>query len=317
MYENDKELAQMLESAALPVDTPPSRVQAVHEQVMKISATGRHLSGTPRNLAVAALLVVGLTAVGLAATETGRDWVRSLFTPIQQAHLISGEHGNGSSWSVIRSGPAAGPFSAAEAEGIKTTMEEVVALKAAGEGRLVQMLETPGIPGMLGSEKMLVVCLIEYTLASGEKTIIGEQPNPAQVARMRFDEITKLRDAGEGEIISQADFPMGLGNYVIRLTLPDGEVVDVATIYPPGTRAEREAIFAEIGKLREARQFAVLNAERAPAEPVSGLLRYTLADGRVVGVAESVPEDVISDDGKYVVMPQARESTEIRIQSGQ
>ena len=315
MYEDDKELERVLESAALSSDMSPSRVQGVHEQVMKIAATSRRRGGAFRKIGVAAVLVAGVTAVGVAATESGREWLRSLFTPIQPAYLVSGSHHAGESWSVTRSGPGAGPFSDAEAEGIKATMEEVAALKRAGEGRLIGLLEGPGIPGAPGAGKMLTVYQIEYTLRSGEKTTVGEQPGDAQIARMRLDEIMKLRDAGEGEIVSQTEFPMGLGKYVIRFTLVDGETVDVQTIFPPAPRAEREAMFAEIRQLKEARQFSVFNADRTPDGMVSGLLRYTLADGRVVGVAETIPADVISPDGDYAVSPVSNEATEIQDQS--
>ena len=317
MHEDDKELGQMLESVALSADAPPDRMEAVHEEVMRIAAIGGRRHGAYRNTTIAAVVVVGVTAIGLAGTQTGRDLVWSLLTRIEPAHTISGEHRDGSAWSVTRSGPGTGPFSSQEAEEANTKMDEIATLKQAGEGRLVGILEVPGVPGQPGAEKILTVYQIEYTFSSGETTTVGDNgPSVPQRARMRLDEITKLRDAGAGEIRSREDFPMGLGKYVIRFTLPGGEQVDVETVFPPATRAEREAIFAEIAELKAARLFAVLDADRAPGQPVSGMLRYTLADGRVVGVAETIPADVISADGEHVISPMSHKPTQGQNQTG-
>lgn len=321
MNDNEQELGRMLESTTLSADVSPARVHDVRQRTMQIAAAGGGRRGGLRLGGIAAAVLVGMTAVGVAGTETGREWMRSLFTRIEPAHKISGEREDGSLWSVTRSGPEAGPFSAEEAERTKTTMDEVAALMKAGEGRLVEIMEGQGIPGVPGAEVIHITCIIEYTLSNGEKTIMGQQPTPAQVAKMRLDEIMKLWDAGEGEIVSKAEFPLGLGRYVIRFTLGDGQTVVVRTLFPPGPRAEREAIFAEAKMLKQARRFTLDEpVTRTPDGRVTGTLRYNLADGRVVGVVEEVPADVISPDGKYVVTPlgeESAESAEIQDQDGQ
>jgi hypothetical protein len=71
--------------------------------------------------------------------------------------------------------------------------------------------------------------------------------------------------------------------------------------YPPGTRAERGAIFVETRQLKAAHRFSVEGASSNPDGSVWGVLRYTLADGRQVGIAEQVPPDMVTPDGKSVI----------------
>jgi hypothetical protein len=42
---------------------------------------------------------------------------------------------------------------------------------------------------------------------------------------------------------------------------------------------------------------------------VSGVLRYTLADGRVVGIVELVPKEAMTPDGNPVAVPKTRPAT--------
>ena len=318
MYENDNDIEAALKSAAFSADASPDRRQAVHSQLLNFTAAGgRRRAGLPKAL-IAAVLLVSVAAVGLAATETGREFVRSLFTRIEPVHVVSGEHGPGSTWSVSRSGPGSEPFSEEETKSISTMMDETAALRKAGEGRLLGIIDAPGVPSVPGGEKILTVCLIEYTLASGEKQVVGTQPNQAQITRMRYDEVMSQYDAGKGEVLSRVDGPMGFGHYSLRFTLDDGQTVDLRTIFPPSTRAEREAIFAEAKELKEALRFAVDSpASRTPDGRVTAILRYTLADGRVVGITEDVPAEAISADGKYVITSLNEVTTEIRDQGGQ
>ena len=84
--------------------------------------------------------------------------------------------------------------------------------------------------------------------------------------------------------------PYGLGFYTIRFALPD-RTVDLTTWYPPAPRAERDAIFAETRALKADLLFTVQEASVNPDDPrqgVLGRLRYTLADGRSVGILERV-----------------------------
>ena len=138
-----------------------------------------------------------------------------------------------------------------------------------------------------------------------------------QAENMRIDEIMELRDAGEGEIISQDEFPkgVGLGRYTIRFTLSDGRTIDLETCYPPSTKQQREAIFAETRELKEKLDFSVRLACSDPSDPLGrvwGILRYKLSDGRTVGVTDTIPPEVISPDGKHVVMPGTEEQLEIQ-----
>ncbi len=303
MNKDNEELGRMLEAAEMAEDARPAGVQSAHDRFMRTVSSGRRRVALPRSTA-AAVIVLGLTAAGLAGTQAGRDWIRSLFTPIQPAHAVFGEHGDDTAWVVQRLGPDAGPFSDQEVADVEAEMKEAEALKQAGEGRLVGLLEMPAMHGDVDAERFGVAYLIEYTLNDGKTTTVSDDcPSPAQRVRMRLAEIMQQRDAGEGEVISAADFPMGLGKYVIRYTLDDGQTVDLEDFYPPAPRADREAIFEEVSRLREARQFVVLSANRDAKGPVSGVLQYTLSDGRVVGAVDTIPADVISEDGENVVNP--------------
>jgi glycerol-3-phosphate dehydrogenase len=151
-----------------------------------------------------------------------------------------------------------------------------------------------------------------YTLANGQTTRVGSGDLSApQRANMRIDEILRLRDAGAGEIVSQAESPLGLGRYTIRFTLSDGETVDLHTQYPPSTRRQREAIFAETRDLKTKGRFTVHKPQVVPGSGVWGILQYTLADGRAVSHYEQVPTDLITSDGRHIVTPGTGELVEI------
>ncbi len=313
MYEEDTGLGRVLESAALPAAPSAARAQAVHERMRELTRTPVRRQRRWPAVVASGLLVIGAGTFGVAGTETGRALVRYLFTKIEPAHGVTGTQPDGSSWSVVRHGPGAEPFSPAEAQAVTAQMDEIAATKQAGGGRLAQVIESPGHPSIPGAERIFTTYVIEYTLADGQTTSIGDNaPSPAQRANMRLDEIMRLHDAGAGEIVFQAPFPMGTGRYTIRFTSSDGQTVDVGTYYPPAPRAEREALFAELRQLKQDRRFVVLNASRDPEGRVSGMLRYTLSDGRSVGIAEEVPANVITPDGKYIAAPAGEEPVEIQ-----
>jgi hypothetical protein len=182
-------------------------------------------------------------------------------------------------------------------------MNEFSALREAGYGYLIAMNEEPGSAG----QPYMTTYSMEYTLSAGD-TIRAEE-NDFDSARaacaqtLPLDEIARLRDAGAGTIVAREESPFGLGDFTIRFTLSDGRALNVQTHYPPGTRAERDAIFAETRRLKSELRFAVLDPRSTPSGRVFAVLRYTLADGRVVGVVENVPAEALSADRSEVLLP--------------
>lgn len=173
---------------------------------------------------------------------------------------------------------------------------------------MVGLLEGPGWTGELSATTFQV----KYTLANGETITVGEgNLSTAQRANMWIDEIQRLRSAGAGEVLSQTESPLGLGCFTIRFALPNGETVDLQTVYPPSTRQEREAIFAEIRELKSQRRFSVKEARVVSGSGVWGRLVYSLSDGRTVVHYEPVPTDLISSDGRRIAIPGTGEFIDI------
>jgi hypothetical protein len=302
MYENDSELRDLLDATEMDAQPDPARVQAVRDRMMNIaSRTGRRSHGR-RNVLVAALVVLGVSGIGLAATETGRDFIRWIFTPVEEIQTTKWVSPDGSVWSHSRTGRSE-PFSPEETEAITRTFAENYEIQEAGGGRLIGLMEGPGFDGAISH----TTYSIEYTQSDGQKNQVGSgRPTGKQAENMRIDEIMRLRDAGTGEIIEERPSRIGLGRYTIRFTLSDGEMIDLETFHPPSTREQREQIFAEMHELKTQLRFTVENPHVYPGDPtggVWGLLRYTLCDGRTVGAVERVPPEAISEDGLYVVLP--------------
>ena len=180
---------------------------------------------------------------------------------------------------------------------MQAELTELQALRQAAGGRLVGLMEAVR-PDDQDFETSFQV---EYTLASGKKSVAGGGLTPEQRKKLRADEVVALWDSGAGEVISSEPFHIGLGRYTIRFTLADGTQIDLQTNYPPGTHRERQRIFTETRQLKAARQFTVELATAVPGHEIFGVLRYTLADGRQVGITEQVPADVVSTDGKQVI----------------
>lgn len=177
-----------------------------------------------------------------------------------------------------------------------------------GGGRLVGLIERPGFTGEFSATTFQV----KYTFDEGETMTVGEGDlSGAQRTNMRFDEIQRLRNTGAGEVISQAESSQGLGRYTIWFAFSDGETVELQTVYPPGTRQEREAIFAEIRELKSQRRFSVKEARVVPGSGVWGRLVYSLTDGRSVAHFEQVPTDLITSDGRRIVKPAKGEVIDI------
>lgn len=297
----DSELKNMLQNTEMEARPDLSRVEAARARMMQAAQRAGRSSHPARNALITALVIMGVSGIGLAATETGRNFVRWIFTPVEQLHSTKWESPEGDVWSQTTTGRDE-PYSPEEQEAVAEKFAENYASKQAGAGRLVGLIESPGWAG-----ETHTVYLVEYTQSDGTKSVVGgDRPTGKQAENMRIDEIMRLRDAGEGEIIEQHPFPIGMGQYIIRLTLSDSETIDLKTFYPPSTREEREQTFAEMRELKAALRFTVLDACFDKANPEAGVwgnLQYTLADGRVVGATEPLPPQVISEDGTQVVMP--------------
>ncbi len=195
-----------------------------------------------------------------------------------------------------------------EQEAVVDKFHEVYAIKKAGGGQLVGLIEHPGFTGELSATTFQV----KYTFDDGETMTVGESDfSGVQRTTLRIDEVQRLRDAGAGEVISQAESPQGLGRFTIRFAFSDGETVDLQTVYPPGTRQERDAIFAETRELKAQRLFSVTEARVAPGAGVWGRLVYSLSDGRSVVHYEPVPTDLISSDGRRIAIPGTGEFIDI------
>ena len=196
MYEEDTGLGRVLESAALPAAPSAARAQAVHERMRELTRTPVRRQRRWPAVVASGLLVIGAGTFGVAGTETGRALVRYLFTKIEPAHGVTGTQPDGSSWSVVRHGPGAEPFSPAEAQAVTAQMDEIAATKQAGGGRLAQVIESPGHPSIPGAERIFTTYVIEYTLADGRRIYLlaegrlvnlsAAEGHPAAVMDMSF-----------------------------------------------------------------------------------------------------------------------------------
>jgi hypothetical protein len=321
MHEHDDEMKRLLGSPAMNVEPDPVRMQAARERMMHIASSPRHTNSVRRTALTIGVLLIGVSAIGVAATQTGRDFIRWVFTPVKPNYMVthvattqtSGSTNTWfgtrsdrpkmsgamadyqtSAWSTSRSDR---PFTDKEMADMKVQYAEMDRIKEAGGGRLAGFIEGPGH----------ITFMVEYTLSDGTTVTVGQGiPAPKQKANMRVEEIMALRDAGAGVIISERPSAIGLGQYTIRFTLSDGQTVDLTTYFPPGTRQERERIFAETRELKQQLRFAV-DDPRGPnsSGDIWGLLHYTLADGRTVGITEKVPKEALTPDGKQVAVPES------------
>lgn len=255
----------------------------------------------PSKMAAAVLVVavVLLSAITMAATQAGRDFVRWVFTSVTPQYGFTHEAtvktpGSTSTWGGSRTDR---PWTAQEIADLKVEHAEMDQIQQAGGGRWVGLIEGPDC----------TTFLIEYSLSDGStQTAAHGVLSPKQKANMRAEEILALRDAGAGEIISEWPGSLGLGNYKIRFTLSDGKTVDLKTYYPPGPRLDRETIFAETRELKKQLRFAVERPRGSESSGgVWGILHYALADGRTVGITERVPKEALTPDGKHVAVPES------------
>lgn len=307
MQFNDNELQDALAAAEMDVRPDAQRAAAVRDRLTTLSSCSKR-GGRPLRVVSVLALVLVLTAGGIAATESGRALLRDLLTPIGVSHATEWVAPDGSVFVHSRDVDA---YTDAERLAAEDQMSEIYQLRTSGAGKLVGLIESPGF---FGTESRTIYT-IEYTLSDGTRQQVGGgRPTGQQAENLRIDELMALRDAGEGEIIEQHPFAIGLGRYVLRFRFTNGQTVDLSTQYPPSTAAEREAIFDEMRVLYAARDFTVLDPRANPdqtSEGIVGLLQYTLADGRTVGATQRVPDDLISEDGRYVIQPLTAETTAI------
>ena len=306
MSHEDNDLREMLDPAGMRAEPDPASMQSVHDRMMALGCRGYVRRHHNLFLAMSGILLAVTTAAGIAGTEAGRNFVRRILTPIVPSYALSidgktSPDGTSSVFTVSRMGKDAQPFSQEEADRAKSDMREIEAQMEAGGGRLVGIMEGPGLTS---DQTVHTVYLVEYTLKDGRTSTVGQGLTSKQVANLKVDEILALRDTGAGEIVSQKPSPIGPGRYTIRFTLSDGSTIDLTTNYPPGPRQDREAVFAETRELKKALRFTVIAPTTAPNGHVWGTLQYKLADGRTIGIVEQVPPEAVTADGQQVAVPE-------------
>ncbi len=300
MCEHDAEMKDLLGSPAMNVEPDPLRMQAARERMMHIACSPHRGYSAGRTALTIGLLVIGVSAVGVTATQAGRDLVRWVFTSVKPDYTFTHAKttdtpGSTGAWSVSSNRP----LTAKAIEDIKAQHAEIDRMQQDGEGHLAGIFEGP----------ICTTFMVEYTLSDGSTQSVGQEVfTPKQKVNMRADEILALRDAGAGVTVSERPGILGLGSYTIRFTLSDGKTVDLETNYPPGIRQDREKIFAETRELKKQLHFAVEDP-RGTNGNVWGILHYALADGRTVGITDQVPREALTADGKQVALPASEATT--------
>lgn len=307
MSVENRDMEELLAGASLNIEPDGQHMQAVHARAMGLAGSARPRRHVGRSVGIGAVLLVGAATAGLAGTQAGRNWVRQIVTPVYKTEVVTvscppdpaAPSGHAVTMSVSRTstGGDAQPFTPEEKAAINAEMTEVRQISRAGGGRLTGLLESVASK----RDGVYTVFMVEYTLAGGKKITLGSPKPERPLNGVNVDELLQLRDSGAGELISSKPFPIGLGLYIIRFTLSNGTSIDLQTYYPPGARAEREAIVAETRQLKAAGRFTVDDANSQPDGGVWGTLRYTLADGRQVGITEQVPSEALAPDGKSVI----------------
>ncbi len=293
MRREDDELQSILEPARMSTETNVDHMQAVRQRMLhQARASLAHPHRTAVRWTIGLLVVVAVSAGGLAATRTGRDLIGWVFTPVSGNRVNDGKPSDSSEESNA-SGTKQG-------EGVQSWKDEIDAIRETGGGRLRGLTE---IPKILDFTSYIIVYWIDYELSDGSLHTIQDHPSDRQAKNMRLAEILELRNAGAGQVVAYDPEDIGMGRYIIRFELSDGSTVDVETKYPPGTLAERKAIFAEARELYHRGEFAVLRADSDTELGVTGTLRITLADGRTVCLRGIVPSDMLTPDGQQAMSP--------------
>jgi len=148
--EHDTEMKSLLGSAAMNVEPDPVRMQATRERMLQIVSSPPVARSARRTVLTVGLLLVGVSAVGVAATQSGRNLIRWIFTPIETPHVVTGRMPSESPnedgmWSVTSN--RLEPFTAEETEDIRARMTEIGQIRLAGGGRLAGLFEGPSPDG--------------------------------------------------------------------------------------------------------------------------------------------------------------------------
>lgn len=306
MQEHDSDIRAALRSAEINIAPDGAKMDSARERMFQ-TLRGATRPKARRVRRIAAVLIIGCCGIVFAGTETGRALIRRLI-PIAKTDSVRWQAPDGTVHSLSRvSGEA---FSEPERKVIVDQMKEREALRQAGEGRLMGLIERRGEDGCG------VTTLYDVAYAYSDNTmsnVCQDTLTDAQAERMKIAEILRLRDEGAGQIVSHRKYPLGLGRYRIAYQLSDGQELTLTTYFPPAPRAEREAIMAETLRLKEEGCFHVANprAVAGDEELVYAKMRYELADGRIVWLTEQIPPQYISEDGQYVVLPESEENIPI------
>jgi len=269
----DELLCQSLAPTANPTeplgeDGRRTLAQEVREVISKhpLRSRPRPILRTLKWAAVLLLVVVGT----MAATESGRRQLAKLAAVLSETYNVSWDSPSGQFYGAVSDEPF-------DREAWIEYFAEVDKLKNQGRGRLVGVLETPDF----------LIYLVEYTLASGKTVRVGGNTvSEAQKEAMHLDEIELLRREGKGRLISQEEGRKGLGSFMIEYELRNGERVTLETWYPPGPQSKRDRIFEELRKLRNLGAGKIMELRSSESGRLSGLVRYTLSDGRKVNLSQ-------------------------------
>jgi len=303
MCESDPEIRDLVEAAGLSGAPDSARMAAVRQRLAQMPAAPRPTRRL-RTAGIATLAIVAGAGAVIGGTQTGRDFVRHLFFPISTSYQVTVPTDEG----VMSYGRNDVPFTPEEQQEARSALLDVKQQIEAGGGDFVGIIEgrNPTGPGLS------YTYMVQYPLGENRMSTIGQSTPPTRPEELkRAQEIIALYEAGFGEVVAHAKHGMGMGTYTLRFVLSDGRTSEVETQFPPGLRAEREAILAETSTYLQQGRFPVMNASLESRGEVWGLVSAQHADGRRVGCLEHIPAKFISADGKHVVLPDTDNSVEI------
>jgi catechol 2,3-dioxygenase-like lactoylglutathione lyase family enzyme len=303
MCESDPEIRNLVESAGLSGNPDSRRMAAVRQRLAQTPLAPRRTHRL-RTAGIAGLIVVAGAGAVIGGTQTGRDFVRHLFFPVSTSYQVTVPTQDG----VMSYGRDNVPFTPEEQQEARSSLLDVKQQMETGGGELIGITEhrDPAGPGLS------YTYLVRYDFGNGNQSTIGQGKLPTRPEELqRAQEIIAQYEAGLGEVVSHTKHGMGMGTYTLRFVLSDGQTTEVETQFPPGPRADREAVFAETAAYLQSGRFTVNNASLESGDQVWGLVTFRLADGRTVGLVEHIPAKFISPDGKHVVLPDADDSLEI------
>lgn len=311
MLNCDDDLLKNLEVAEMKTQQSEDRVRAIRDEMMSRAQAPRSPRRPARTIGVAVLLMCVTCGAVLAGTAKGRSLISQMLLPARESKSFTMESPDGVdvTFTALNELPAG-----EEGERISEIVSDMEQIKKAGGGHLVGLLESFNEDGSIRRTLQ-----VEYFPSFGVGGPMGETVeslSQKQRDNMRIGELLKLHDAGEGELVKTRPFQRGGGSfYYIRYTFADGGHQVVQTWLPPGSRADREAIFAETRALKKMQLFSVSNPYLSPSEEpgregemvLEADFTYKLSSGEEVTIFEKVPAELISADGKHVLMPGAEE----------